>query len=568
MRTWVGFGLVALAFVAFGLVQRPATSWRMAVVLALVTALAELVEVRLNTDDTDNSFTLGESAVVANLLLLPPLVAMSASLIGLAVAQGTRQRDLQKLAFNLGQVAVGMAAASSVLALVARPELRLDGPVIVAATGGMLAYAAVNVAAMAGLVATLGGVSPLTAIRRHGLHLVGSIAGNTAVGILAAVLWHLRPELLVLLSAPIIAMHVSSRGTLRTMALVAEVRAEHGRLERIVQNASDGIVLLDRNGHVELWSEAAARITGVPAEEALGRPGGEVCGPPEVLRLATRPVMVEETISRPDGGTRVVQAAHRPLVDDRDRVVGDVVVIHDVTRERETESLKADFVARVSHELRTPLTPIKGFAHALVERGDALNADQREHALRSIASQAHQLEGLVEDLLLISRITAQDVDISGDLTIAPIDARSLLGATRDWFERGHPERAVFVPAPDEPVPVLADLHRATQVLTQLLENAVKFSPAATAIDVSLRVDDDRVHVDVADRGPGIPADQREEIFEQFHRLEDPMRMTTRGAGIGLSIARAFAEAMDGAVTVAAREGGGSVFSFTLPRASS
>ncbi|MBW3664913.1 MAG: PAS domain-containing protein [Actinobacteria bacterium] len=566
---WIGFGIVALAWATLAPVQQPPATWSVAAVLLVATAVAEFLEVRLTTDETSNAFTLGESVVVVNLLMLPPAVALSVSLLGLAMAQSVRQRDLLKVAFNLGQVAVGMAAALAVLGTVARPDLRLDGPVLVAAGGGMVLYAVVNVVAMSGLVSILAHDSAIVAIRRHGVHLVGSIVGNTAVGILAAVVWDLRPELIVLLLAPLAAMYVSSRGTLRTMALVTEVRSEHARLERIVQNASDGIVLLDRYGRIELWSSAAERILGVPVSTAVGGIGSDVCGHPTMLALATTPSTVEETITRPDGAVRVVRAAHRPLVDDRGRVTGDVIVVHDVTRERETEALKADFVARVSHELRTPLTPIKGFAHALLDRGDQVDAAQRQHALASIAAQADELGHLIEDLLLVSRLTAQDVDLSGELSVEPVEVAELLDGARSWFATQHPERAAFVQDPAVPgARVLADPHRARQVLGQLLDNAVKFSPADSAVDVEVRTGDDgTVHLDVCDRGPGVPGDKREEIFEQFHRLEAPMRMTTRGAGIGLSIARAFAEAMDGAVTVTERDGGGSVFTFSLPTVS-
>ncbi len=180
--------------------------------------------------------------------------------------------------------------------------------------------------------------------------------------------------------------------------------------------------MLDGQGTVQLWSPAVADLSGLPAAAAQGRPLREVvaalgpdgtpCNPFLVGRAQLSPespqTTVEITVLRHDGEQRVVRCAHAAVFDDDGELQRDVVMLHDVTRERQVERLKADFIATVSHELRTPVTPIKGYADLLRRRGDVMTPEKRSECLDIISDRAGHLARLVEDLLLASRISATE----------------------------------------------------------------------------------------------------------------------------------------------------------------
>lgn len=562
-----GWAVAGLAVVGAVILRGPGSADALAVaVMAVVTIVAELVEVRVTLDRTDSSFTLGESAIAASILLLPDGLALLAALSGLAVVQLVRRRGPLKGAFNLGQVAVAMAAALATSGLLPQTS----GSVIafaplVGVAVGMIVYGIVNVVAMAGLFQRLSGRSMRNGTIEHGGRLMASVIGNTAIGMLIAALWEVQPGLLVLLVAPAAAMHLSSRGSLRSLMLLADVRSERDRLDRVIAGASDGIVLLDPHGRIEMWSPAMADLTGIDAEHAVGRQAAGLLvsdrDPFTPLERTTQ-WNVETDIARPNGTTRNVDVTHTRLVDPGGLPDGTVTLVRDMTRQREVETMKHDFVARVSHELRTPLSPIQGMAQTLLRHRSRMDDDRVERALALIAERSEHMGRLVEDLLLASKIASPGSAIVDQLELVAVDAYVVVDKTVSWLASDHPERRFSISG-TRPV-VLADELRTTQILTNLLSNACKYSLAASDIDIRITEGPGGVAISVDDRGPGIPHDKTQVIFERFQRLEDPMTMTTGGAGLGLFISRQLAEAMGGTLEVTARSGGGSRFTLTLP----
>lgn len=565
---WAAAGSVAAAAVLavgtgpFGVVAVAA--------IVAITVVAELVEVRVTLDRTDSSFTLGESAIAAAMLLLPDALALLAVLSGLGLVQLVRRRGWLKSAFNLGQVAVAMAAALAVSGLFPHGDGSVVGiGPLVGVAAGMVVYGLVNVAAMAGLFRRLAGRSILGGALEHGGQLMGSVVGNTAIGMLIAALWETQPGLLVLLAAPAAAMHLSSRGSLRSLMLLADVRSERDRLDRVIVGASDGIALLDPHGRIEMWSPALAELTGIAAEQAVGRtalgllaPGAEGRDLFASTHEGTQ-WHVATTIRRPDGTARDVDATHTVLVGTDGLADGTVSVVRDVTRQREIETMKHDFVARVSHELRTPLAPIQGVAQALLRHRSRMDDDRIERALGLIAERSQHMGRLVEDLLLVSRITAPDSTIVDGLDLVAVDVHDVVEKTVGWLTADHPDRALNISGAR--TSAFVDELRTTQIVTNLLSNACKYSPATSDIDIEIADDGTAVTISVDDRGPGIPDDKKQTIFERFQRLEDPMTMTTGGAGLGLFISRQLAEAMGGTLDVTDRPGRGSRFVLTLPK---
>jgi PAS domain S-box-containing protein len=359
------------------------------------------------------------------------------------------------------------------------------------------------------------------------------------------------------------ALAVAMRGTEHLVRLVAET----SKLQAVVEQSAEGIMVLDGDGLIEVWSRALAEITGVDAGDATGRPLAEVLDlPAEVERQLLMPVsmaqpkaVAELTIRRRDGEDRRLRLAHSAVFA-AERLVRDVVVISDLTREYRTERLKSDFIAMVSHELRTPLTPIIGYVDLLRSRGERMTPQKRLDALNLIGDRAGHLSRLVEDLLLASKFGANPDDVALQVSSGTHDLAAL--ATQAARDLGSDRVGLNLPA--EPVLAYCDSGRALQVLANLIGNGLKYSAAGTAVDVAMRLDGPTVHVDVRDHGRGIPADQLGKIFDKFHRVEDPMTMSTSGTGLGLFIARRLARAMNGDVTVVSTLNTGSVFTLSLP----
>jgi PAS domain S-box-containing protein len=362
---------------------------------------------------------------------------------------------------------------------------------------------------------------------------------------------------------------------LRGAAHLARLEEERSKLKAVVDQSSDGILVLDGEGDVQLWSPAVEVLTGRAEAAALGRPLATLFatatsdGTPHdafhagrgLLSVDRPQVTVELTLTRDDGEQRVVRCAHAAVFDEDGVLVRDVVIIHDVTRERQVERLKADFIATVSHELRTPVTPIKGYADLLRRRGHAMTEEKRAECLDVISDRATHLARLVEDLLLASRISASEGSTQAKVDMARDDLGALVRrACADFGDQGS---RVSIDLPDRRVEVACDPVRVIQVLTNLVSNALKYSPAGAPVQVRLRTEGLRAVVDVEDVGRGIPADQVEKVFEKFHRVEDPMLMTTGGTGLGLYIARQLTSAMGGQLTCSSTLGVGSVFTLTL-----
>jgi PAS domain S-box-containing protein len=402
--------------------------------------------------------------------------------------------------------------------------------------------------------------APLEAEGRHvGVVVLASADKHRSLG----------AQELTLLTSLASALSVALRGAAHLSRLVDE----RSKLQAVVDQSSDGILVLDDEGVVQLWSPALTRLTGLPEESALGEqlgrllttstPEGEITDAFHAGRALLTPTSphatVELALRRDDGEARVISCAHAGVFEESGTLVRDVVIVHDVTRERQVERMKADFIATVSHELRTPVTPIKGYADLLRRRGHVMTEEKRAECLEIISDRAAHLARLVEDLLLASRISESGgrakVDMGSD------DLGALLRRAAGDF--GDDNARVTLETPDTPVPARCDPVRVTQVLSNLLGNALKYSEVGSQVTARLRIEDDWALVEVEDHGRGIPTDQLEQVFEKFHRVEDPLVMTTGGTGLGLYIARQLTDAMGGNLTCTSTLGQGSIFALRL-----
>jgi PAS domain S-box-containing protein len=359
---------------------------------------------------------------------------------------------------------------------------------------------------------------------------------------------------------------------------LAQIKEEKSKLEQILGLSSDGILLLDGKGRVRLWNQAMEGITGVAAEEAVGLAYNEwLAGPdPSGRRVTLESVLAETGPANPrasaevrirttEGLERWLRCNHS-LLFDGEVWTTDVVIVHDVTAIKQTERLKADFVATVSHELRTPITPIKGYVELLRIKGAKLAEEKRQEILRVMAERADHMARLIEDLLLASRISsgAPGSAVPGLKTERLDLVRVARTAAADWLRE--PGCRLTLELPDEPLEVDADSMRLGQVMANLLSNAHKYSPADQPVVFRVARDGRWARASVADQGRGIPREELERIFDKFHRVDDPMTMTTGGTGLGLYIARELARAMGGEIEAASVLRQGSTFTLRLPLA--
>ena len=224
----------------------------------------------------------------------------------------------------------------------------------------------------------------------------------------------------------------------------------------------------------------------------------------------------------------------------------------------ETERLRSALLSSVSHDLRTPLATITGAATSLLMQQERLEEESRRDLLETIREEAERLGRVIGNLLEVTRLESGAVRI--DKEACPLE--ELVSSAVARVEAVLKNHELKVSLPDAVVEVPVDPALVENVLVNLLENAVKYSPAGTRIEVEARRDDDDVVVEVRDRGPGIPAGEEEKIFDSFYRV--PGTHDAGGMGLGLAVCRAVVKAHGGRIEALRRDGGGAVFRFTLP----
>ena len=349
------------------------------------------------------------------------------------------------------------------------------------------------------------------------------------------------------------ALAANASVALANAELYQRLALEHEQSIAILSNVADGIVAVDRDGRVVLWNAAAERITGVPASEALGHT------PFEVVRreLESESGGTNRLVPIMRGGEEVWLSLSEALMrDPSGAVAGRIFAFRDISAERLVDQMKSDFVSTVSHELRTPLTSIYGFAETLLRRDIGFSDAERETFLGYIASESERLTGIVDALLNVARLDSGTLQVE----LVPTDVGGLLReAVTSPTELANGHRFV-VDLDDDVPPVRADPERLREVVGQLVENAVKYSPAGAIVRLEARARDDAVEITVADEGKGIPESELDRIFDKFYRGSE----TQPGTGLGLFIAQGLVTAMGGRIWVRSHEGGGSRFTFALP----
>ena len=345
----------------------------------------------------------------------------------------------------------------------------------------------------------------------------------------------------------IVPIHVGGNGAIiGALAVSTPLRSTTASVFKFLGDVNTSVLL------AALAAIGLAVIAAVLFTRRLARPLlllGDATGSMAAGDYATRVV-----ISAPTEFTRLAESFNE-MAAALERDVGEL---------RYQEQLRRELVANVSHELATPLTAIEGFTEALLD--DVVHDPAgREETVRTIAREAARLHRLVDQLRQVALYEAGAVALERE----PLALAALVAQTVDVLAPELEQKQIEVEshvAPDLP-PVFADGDRVTEILLNLLDNALYHTPAGGTIEVSAEHVGEFARVSIADTGPGIAPDQRERIFERFYRADSSRSKTTGGSGLGLAIARALVEAHGGEIDAGERAGGGARFSFTLPIAS-
>jgi PAS domain S-box-containing protein len=342
----------------------------------------------------------------------------------------------------------------------------------------------------------------------------------------------------------------------------AEKRAQAAR---VLASVGDGVFLVDRDDVIRLWNPAAAAITGLAERELVGKradkaiPGWAAVRSRVSLAPAPTPTGVRAA-SVPleiDGRELWLSVAGVELDD------GTVYAFRDLTEEFALEKMKSDFVATVSHELRTPLAAIYGSALTIRRTDIDLDDEMRDRLLQVIAEESDRLAQIVNDLLLASHLDSGRLQV----TIESCDARDLIEGVLEAAQTHLPDGVTLqLDAPDQLPPVAADPGQLRQVLVNLVDNAVKYSPEGGPVQIELAQVDGHVRFTIRDWGVGIPAAEHDRIFEKFYRLDPNMTRGIGGTGLGLYICRELVRRVDGRIWVESESEHGSTFFVEIPLA--
>ncbi len=356
--------------------------------------------------------------------------------------------------------------------------------------------------------------------------------------------------------------------------LYTQVSREKQRMDALLDSAADGILILATDQTIERCNPAFARMLGVSMEKVRGQPHERVirltrqkdgmtleqalAGGWPLTPNAT--LYVEGDLERPSGIPLPVGITYAPLVSAEGVLVNVIATVRDITRFREAEELKSTFISVISHELKTPVALIKGYVSTL--RRDDASWDRKvvEDSLQVIEEEADRLTELIENLLDATRLQA------GALAINQSDVALDYLAERiaERFRTQTQNHTIVVDFPPDFPVVLADEDRISQVLSNLLSNAIKYSPQGGEIRITGQVRPKQVVICVSDQGVGIAAVDIPYIFDRFYRSADVSR-STKGAGLGLYLARAVVEAHGGRIWVDPKQDHGARICFSLPR---
>ncbi|MEM8858198.1 MAG: ATP-binding protein [Chloroflexota bacterium] len=364
--------------------------------------------------------------------------------------------------------------------------------------------------------------------------------------------------------------------------LYEEINSEKQRLDAIIENSVDGIMILDPQLNIQVFNRALANITGKKASQVLGKHHDDLVRwvtlrTDQELREAvdngwplpgSANLYVEGDLLPANGDLVSLGITYTPLLNTRGRLINIIANVRDLTRFRREEELQKTFISVVSHELKTPVSIIKGYAGTLKRPDAKWTPEARNEYLTVIEEEADSLTDLIDNLLEASKLQAGSFSLNLKDHICLV---SLAKRAAKKFSTQTNDHEIFVDFPPKFPEINADERRINQVLNNLVSNAIKYSPKGGPIEISGTIEDDSryVTVSVTDHGIGIPEHERHRIFQKFSRLDNDLSRKTEGTGLGLFLTKAIVEAHGGRIWFESNSEQnkgdvGTTFAFSLP----
>jgi two-component system, OmpR family, phosphate regulon sensor histidine kinase PhoR len=334
----------------------------------------------------------------------------------------------------------------------------------------------------------------------------------------------------------------------------------------ILTSMVEGVIAVDNEQRVFSLNKASSNLLDIDSVQAQGHTLQEVVRNADLRRFVTRALtsaepIFDDVVLHADRQV-VLQARGAALHDAQGKSIGAVIVLHDVTDFRRLDTIRKDFVANVSHELKTPIASIKGFVETLLD-GAMQHPEEAERFLQIVARQADRMNAIIEDLLSLSKI--EQGEDTGSIVLEPASVVDvLLAATNDCQKLASEKQIRISMSCDEQIEAKLNAPLLEQAVSNLLDNAIKYSDPGSEIQLIGSATHGEVTISVADRGPGIAADHLPRIFERFYRVDKARSRKLGGTGLGLAIVKHIVQAHQGRVTVRSTVGAGTTFTIYLP----
>ncbi len=347
---------------------------------------------------------------------------------------------------------------------------------------------------------------------------------------------------------------------------ILKAQEKRKELETILTNMSEGVIALNATAHLKIINKAAEEIFKCTYDDFADRPLVEFARNYSLITLVTDAINKEKNredqITFTNNGEQVFNVSVNPVFNTEGQISGVVIVFSDITKQAKLETMRKDFVANVSHELKTPITSIKGYVETLLET-KSIDKDTRHRFLNIVAKQSDRMHDIIEDLLQLSRL-------DNDSTQVPMEAVStnslVESANEVCSQKAKKRNSVICITMQENVKVIANAALLEQAIINLLDNAIKYSPDKSEINLTLFKDNTHATIQVSDKGKGIAEKHHDRIFERFYRIDKARSRSDGSTGLGLAIVKHITLLHKGEISLQSSEGNGSTFSIKFPLA--
>ena len=343
--------------------------------------------------------------------------------------------------------------------------------------------------------------------------------------------------------------------------------SEKKQTESVLRSVAEGLVVVNDKGDVILMNPAAEKLLDVKKEKKVGKPLLEDIKDEQLISLVSGSAVGEKEIvlaSKKVDTKKVLRSSSAVIEDENGKTVGMVSVLSDITKQRELEQLKSDFVANVSHELRTPIVAIQKSIAVILEKAAGPLTEPQEKFLTAAKSNLQRLDRLINDLLDLSKLEAKKMT----LKLESISIEKIINDACESLDNWAKAKAIIIEKTiqNDLAAIRIDPLRIIQVLNNLIGNAIKFTPndGKIMIETKLREENNEIEISVADNGIGIAKEDLSKVFDKFEQAGERTWTDISGTGLGLSIAKEIVELHAGKIWVESEKGKGAKFTFTLP----